>query len=153
MTEALSKMPPTTHFHLAMDRWSEPFWTAAAEHRLEIARCPSCQRFRMPPSPFCASCQASGQEWVPVSGAGRVYSFTLITNPPFAEAADHLPYAPALVELDDAPGVRLVSAIIDAPLDRIAIGSRVALVWQDLPGVASIPRFILAEPDAPAPAA
>jgi uncharacterized OB-fold protein len=152
MTNIVSQAPPTTYFHLATDRWSEPFWTATTQHRLEIPRCTSCRRFRMPPSPFCPSCQSQEQEWVSVSGAGTVYSFTLITNPPFPEAADHLPYAPALVELDDAPGVRLVSAVVDAPLDRIAIGSRVSLVWQDLPDGVTLPRFKLTDPD-PAAAA
>lgn len=145
MANNISQAPPTTYFHLATDRWSEPFWAAAAEHRLVIPRCADCGRFQMPPSPFCPSCQSQAQDWVAVSGEGAIYSFTLITNPPFPEAAAHVPYVPALVELDGAPGVRLVSAIVDAPLEEIAIGSPVTLVWQDLPDNVALPRFRLTE--------
>jgi uncharacterized OB-fold protein len=145
MTKILSKAPPTTHFHLATDRWTEPFWEATARHRLEIPRCGDCGLFRMPPSPFCASCQSQNIEWIEVSGAGAVYSFTIITNPPFPEAAEHLPYLPAIIELDGAPGVRLVSALIDAPIDQVEIGSRVDLCWQDMPDGVTLPRFRLSD--------
>ena len=146
MTSPVSLAPPTTHFHLETDIWTAPFWQATAEHRLQIPRCGACGRFRMPPSPFCPACQSQAVEWVPVEGTGTVYSFTIIVNPPFPEAAAHVPYLPAIIELDGAPGVRLVSAIIGAPLDQVAIGARVTLSWQDLPeGGASLPRFRLQE--------
>ena len=144
MNAAISKTPPLTYFHLETDRWTEPFWEATAAHRLDIPRCAACSRFRMPPSPFCPACQSSDVEWMTVNGEGTVYSFTIITNPPFPEAADYLPYVPVIVEPDGAPGVRLVSALIDAPLDAIAIGARVTLVWEDCADGVTLPRFRLA---------
>lgn len=143
MTSATTKNPPLTYFQLATDRWTEPFWEASAERRLKIPRCGECGRFQMPPGPFCPSCQSSEQQWVEVSGRGTIFSFTLITNPPFPEAVEHLPYAPALFELDEAPGVRLVSAVVNAPLERIQIGAAVRLCWQDLPDGKAVPRFEL----------
>jgi len=143
-TKTLSLPPPTTYFHLVMDRWSEPFWRAAGEHRLEIPRCCKCGRFRMPPSAYCATCQSQEVAWVQVAGTGTVYTYTIITNPPFAEAAAHVPYIPAVIELDDAPGARLISAIVGAPPGDVAIGSRVKVIWQDLPDGAVLPRFELA---------
>lgn len=145
MTKLLSKAPPTTHFHLATDRWTEPFWQATARHQLQIPRCGDCGRFRMPPGPFCAACQSQAVEWVEVAGTGAIYSFTIITNPPFPEAADHLPYVPAIIELDGAPGARIVSAVIDSPIEQVEIGSRVALAWQDLPDGVTLPRFRLSD--------
>ena len=145
MSNAFSKMPPMTHFHLAMDRWSEPFWQATAGQKLKIPRCKDCGRFRMPPSPFCAVCQSQNVEWVELSGNGAVYSFTIITNAPFPEAVENLPYLPAIVELDGAPGVRLVSAVVDAPIAQVEIGSRVSLVWQVLPDGVTVPRFRLSD--------
>jgi uncharacterized OB-fold protein len=141
----VSLMPPTTHFHLETDRWSAPFWKATAEHRLQIPRCGACERFRMPPSAFCPACQSQAVDWVTVEGTGTVYSYTIITNAPFAEAAAHVPYVPALIELDGAPGVRLVSAVVGAPLAQVAIGAKVALSWQDLAEGISVPRFTLVE--------
>lgn len=145
LSTTVSLAPPTTHFHLEIDRWTEPFWKATAEHRLQIPRCGACGRFRMPPSAFCPACQSQAVDWVTVEGTGTVYSFTIITNPPFPEAAAHVPYVPALIELDGAPGVRLVSAVVGSPLERVAIGARVALSWQDLPDGVSVPRFTLLE--------
>ena len=144
-TTLLSKVPPTTHFHLATDRWTEPFWQATARHELQLPRCGECGQFRMPPGPFCPACQSSAVEWVELAGTGTVYSFTIITNPPFPEAVEHLPYVPAIVEIDGAPGARIVSAIVDAPIDQVEIGSRVALVWQDLPDGVVLPRFRLSD--------
>ncbi|WP_244135772.1 MULTISPECIES: Zn-ribbon domain-containing OB-fold protein [Burkholderia] len=82
-------------------------------------------------------------EWVTVPGTGTIYSFTIITNPPFPEAAAHVPYVPAVVEVDGAPGVRLVSAIVGAPLEDVTIGSRVSVTWQDLSDGVALPRFAL----------
>lgn len=141
--KTLSLAPPTTYFHLATDRWSEPFWRATRDHRLDIPRCGACGRFRMPPSAYCPACQSQEVEWVTVPGTGTIYTFTIISNPPFPEAAAHVPYVPAVVELDGAPGVRLVSAIVGAPLSEVTIGARVSVIWQDLPDDTTLPRFKL----------
>jgi uncharacterized OB-fold protein len=151
MSSNISKAPPTTHFHLAMDRWSEPFWQAAASHRLSIQRCADCGKPRMPPTAFCAACQSQNTDWVDVPGTGTIYSFTIITHPPFPEAVEHLPYVPAIIEIDGMPGVRLISAIIGAALEDVRIGAPVSLEWEDLaenpqedlPWAVALPRFRL----------
>ena len=38
---------------------TEPFWAAAAEHRLVLPRCTNCATFRFPPAAFCWVCRAS----------------------------------------------------------------------------------------------
>ena len=133
MSSNISKTPPVTHFHLATDRYSEPFWEATKSHRLTVQHCTDCGKLRLPPSAFCAVCQSSNLDWVEAPGTGTIYSFTIITLPPFPEAAEHLPYVPAIIELDGMPGVRLISAIIGAALEDVRIGAPVALEWQDLP--------------------
>jgi uncharacterized OB-fold protein len=151
MSSNISKTPPVTHFHLATDRWSEPFWQATTSHRLLIQRCAACAKPRMPPTAFCAACQSSDTDWAEVSGKGKIYSFTIITLPPFPEAAEHLPYVPAIIELDEVPGVRLISAVVGAALEDVRIGAAVALEWQDLPDnlqdgspwAVALPRFHL----------
>jgi uncharacterized protein len=57
-------------------------------------------------------------EWTPVSGLGTVYAVTVVRPRPPAEA-----YPVVLVDLDE--GVRVMSTVIDAPLEAIAIGLRV----------------------------
>ncbi len=98
----------------------------------------------MPPSPFCHACQSQAVEWVELSGRGRIYTFSIVDYPVIPAVKDSLPYVPAVIELADAGGTRLISNIVGAPLDRIAIGAEVSVAWEDhAPGV-SIPRFSLA---------
>jgi uncharacterized OB-fold protein len=79
-------------------------------------------------------------EWVP-PGQARVYSFTILPVPQ-GEGLPPLRRIPALVAFDDAPGVRLVSALVDAPIDKVAIDARVVVDW--VPGANTpVPVFRL----------
>jgi uncharacterized OB-fold protein len=49
------------------------------------------------------------------------------------------------VELDEQPGLRFTSTVVDAPLDEIRIGRRVRLAWRER-GDAPLPVFELDEP-------
>jgi uncharacterized OB-fold protein len=62
---------------------------------------------------------AADLEWVPASGAGTLYSFTIVRN---KQPADD--YVIALVDL--AEGVRMMSRVIDVPHADLRIGMRLA---------------------------
>jgi uncharacterized OB-fold protein len=123
-----SVCPDCSSLEIPADLWTQPFWDAAAAHTLLMPRCGDCGRFRWPPGPFCPACHSQRVEWVP-PGRARIYSFTLI--PESVKEAGQAPrvLAPALVEFDDAPGVRLVASIVDAPLDVITIGAELKVGW------------------------
>jgi uncharacterized OB-fold protein len=141
---AIARWPSLDGLVIATDAWTRPFWDAAAEHRLVVQRCTDCQRLRMPPTPFCPACRSQACEWPELSGRGVIYSFTIVATAVTPRHADHVPYVPALIEPLDAPGVRLVSNVVDAPLAAIRIGAEVEVVWQDGPAGLSVPRFRLA---------
>jgi uncharacterized OB-fold protein len=145
MADMLTKAPPAALFKLVTDQWTEPFWTAAASHQLRVSRCADCGRFRMPPSPFCAGCQSQRIEWVTLNGRGSIYSYTIISTPIIAEAVDSVPYVPAVIEVDGAPGVRLISCVVGARLSDIRIGSTVEVFWDDLSDGVTVPRFRLSQ--------
>jgi uncharacterized OB-fold protein len=126
---------------LTPDTWTEPFWVACAEHRLVIPRCTSCGTFRMPPSPFCFVCQAKEIEWVEQSGAGTVYSFTIVRHAVIPEVAESVPYVPAVIELPDAPGARLVCQLVGVDPETVHIGMPVVVVWDDVADDVAIPKF------------
>ena len=109
---------------VAMDSWTEPFWSAAAQKRLVVPRCKDCGYVRWPPGPFCPSCQGQATEWVS-PGTGRLYSFTII----FAERTRTECIVPVLIRFADAGGVILLSTLIDASLDAIAIDHEVVVDW------------------------
>jgi hypothetical protein len=56
--------------------------------------------------------------------------------------ADDLPYVLALVELDEQPGLRMVTNIIDSELSEITAGAPVEVTFEQR-GEWSIPQFRL----------
>ena len=86
--------------------------------------------FGTTPNTLCPGCSSSHWTWSPVSGRGHIHTFT-ITHQPFSMSwAERLPYAVAVVELEE--GVRLVSDLPEGDLDRIEIGQPVEVFFEDL---------------------
>jgi uncharacterized OB-fold protein len=94
----------------------------------------------MPPTPFCPSCQSQNTQWVQLPGTGQVYSFAVCTRSPFPDVADFV-YAPVVVELDEAPGVRLVSNLVELAVPDIHIGLRVRVGWNPITNGWKLPIF------------
>jgi uncharacterized OB-fold protein len=143
MTSAITKSPPGSMFKLVVDQWTQPFWDAARAHRLVVPRCAQCGTFRLPPTPFCPSCQSQAIDWVQLSGRGTVYSYSIVTRAIIPEMEPCLPYITAVVELPDAGGTRLVTNVVGAPVDQVMVGSAVHVVWDELADGVTVPRFKL----------
>ena len=76
-----------------------------------------------------------------MSGRGRVHSYTLthyVFHPAFADA---VPYPVALVELEEDPGVRIVSNLVQIDPRRIRSGMAVEVVFEDVSEEISLPMF------------
>lgn len=115
----LASTIPGEHVRIAVNKDTEPFWQAAKERRLVAPQCADCKKFRLPPTPFCPSCQSKAVNWVELSGAATVYSFAVVHGFP---GMPELVLVPAVLDLPDAPGARLVSNVVDiAPAD-VSIG-------------------------------
>ena len=95
------------------DRDTQAFWDAVAEHRLVVQRCSECGRWIWQPRPICPTCHASDPVWTDVSGDARVVSWTVLRPPVLTVWQDKLPFVILLVELDDAPGVRMIGQLVD----------------------------------------
>lgn len=132
---------PAALVDLHPDPHTEPFWAAAREHRLVAPRCQACGRFRMPPTPFCPGCRRQGVDWVELCGRGTVYSFTVSHQAFVPQLKDHVPFVVAVVEPEDAPGIRLVTNLVGTETDDVRIGMPVEVVWDDVHEHATIPRF------------
>jgi uncharacterized OB-fold protein len=101
------------------------FWAALQNGTLCIQQCASCATLRHPPRPQCARCGETRHEWRSVSGAGEVWSFTVIYPPTLPAFADRTPYNAVVVRLDE--GVFLVTNLVDCPISELAVGLRVEL--------------------------
>ncbi|WP_399926385.1 Zn-ribbon domain-containing OB-fold protein [Streptomyces kanamyceticus] len=130
-----------------------PFWAYAARGELRIQTCTTCAEPRFPPRPCCPHCQSFDTTWRRMSGHGRIWSY-VIPHPPLLPAyAAHAPYNTILVELADAPRIRLVGNLVttpDAPLNsvdpaKLRIGAKVQAVFADVAGT-TVPRWILERP-------
>lgn len=106
---AAAQLPPKP----IADRDTQPFWDAVAEHKLVVPRCTSCERWIWQPRPLCPYCHAADPAWHEVSGSARVVSWTALHPPVLTVWADKLPFVILLVELDDAPGVRMIGQLVD----------------------------------------
>jgi uncharacterized OB-fold protein len=118
---------------------TEPFWEAAKTHRLTACRCGNCGAFRMPPSPYCPKCQSSAVEWPDLPGTGTVFSFAICTHDP--KTGEPYVYVPVVVDLDGAPGARLVSNLTGIDADAVTVGMRVTVDWNPIEGGWVLPVF------------
>jgi len=143
MTAPLAKRPPDAGFTLVTNAWTSPFWEAAQQQRLVAPRCAGCGHFRMPPSPFCPKCHSQAIDWVTLSGSGRLFSYTVVVRAVLPGMEDFLPYVPAVIELPDADGVRVISNIVDVALDRLRVDADVQVVWDKIGDQITLPRFTL----------
>ena len=102
------------------DKIALPWWEAAAQHRLVVQRCASCGHMRLPPAPVCPECRSMESDWHEVSGRGEVYTYTIVHRP--IAANQELPYVIAVIALEDAGGVRIISNVVGAKPDDVEIG-------------------------------
>jgi uncharacterized protein len=114
------------------DPETKPFWDAAAAGRLLLGKCRACGKVHYYPRTICPFCFSAETEFLAASGAGVVYSFSIMrrTTPP---------YAIAYVTL--AEGVTMMTNIVDCDLDAIRIGQAVRLVWKPSEGGPPVPMF------------
>ncbi len=136
------------------DEDGAPFWEYAARGELRVQTCTECTAPRFPPRPCCPHCQSFDSHWRTTSGRGHIWSF-VVPHPPLLPAyAAQAPYNAVVVELADAPRIRLVGNVVadaDARLDsvdpaRLRIGAPVRAVFHTPPGGVTVPRWVLERP-------
>jgi uncharacterized OB-fold protein len=128
-----------------VDERSAPFWEAATEHVLMLARCGRCSRFSHPPDLVCPQCHHSDPQFTfqPVSGRGTVRSWVVVRQS-FVPGFDaDVPFVLVDVALDAADGVRLIGRLLDGPDALLSIGDTVHLAFEDLAPHVSVPAFEL----------
>jgi len=139
--EPMAKLPPAELINLTPDVFTVHFWDAAREHRLVVPRCTSCGTYRFPPSAFCYVCRTQEVEYVEQSGRGTLYSYTVAWHPLLPDVSDSVPYIPAVVELPDTGGVRLIANLVDVRPSEVRIGMDLELVWRDVHDDVTVPTF------------
>ena len=122
---------------------TEPFWRATAEGRLLLLRCDTCRTVVWYPRSFCPDCGGRELTWEDAAGTGTVYSFT-VTRRGQGPWRDVGLYVMAYVELDEGP--RMLTNIVECPVDAVRVGQRVTVVFSDTGEGAALPRFRPVDP-------
>lgn len=137
----------TTPFRLLprLDDDNRAFWTGGERNELLIVRCNACGYYIHPPAPVCGRCWSRDVAPTAVSGRGTVTSVT-VNHQPWNPTMP-VPYAIALIDLVEQPGLRLMANIVGCDPEDVAIGDPVRVVFEHHEDV-WIPLF---EPDGTAP--
>ena len=94
------------------------YWTSGERDELVLPVCDDCGRAQHPSMTVCPDCRSTRLTSTPI-GKGGVVVGVSINHQPWIPGFDP-PYAVAIVELDDAPGVRLTANLVNLDLERDA---------------------------------
>jgi uncharacterized protein len=125
-------LPPLTELN-------RPFWTGGARGELLILRCPTCGYWVHPPGSPCPECGGGGLVAEPVSGRGRVFTYTVNWHPFNPEAP--VPVLIAIVELPEQEGLRFTTNIVGCDPGDVRIGLPVEARFEQH-GEVWVPVFI-----------
>jgi uncharacterized OB-fold protein len=114
------------------------FWTGGAEGELRIAHCANCGYYLHPPTPRCPKCWSEDVAPSAVSGRGSVYSYTINRQQWMPDL--EVPFVLAVVELDEQPGLRLITTLVDCGPEAVEIGMPVEVTFVAR-GEAFVPLF------------
>ena len=114
------------------------FWTGGRQGELLITRCTSCGYYLHPPSPRCPKCLSDAVAPSAVSGRGTVYSYTI--NRQAWVPGLEVPFVLAIVELDEQPGLRLMTNLVECLPEEAAIGMPVEVAFVER-GEVFVPVF------------
>lgn len=98
----------------AVQACDKRYFDALADGRFEIPRCRDCGKLHFFPRVCCPHCGSQALDWVAPSGRGIVYSVTVV------RAREGSDYTVVLVNLQEGP--RLMSRVVDIPVDAVRIG-------------------------------
>jgi uncharacterized protein len=119
---------------------SKPFFEATKENKLLIQYCSSCKKYQFYPRVFCMNCYSDTIELVEASGNGKVYSYTVVYKTQDKNMEQKVPYAVALIDLDE--GVRLMSHVVDIDVKDIVVDMDVSVVFRETVDEYKLPQFV-----------
>lgn len=123
---------------VAPDDLDAPFWDACRDQTFLLHRCTECGRAYWPAS-TCVDHGSAPMRWEPGSGRGEVHTYTVVHHPYDRSLVDKVPYAIAVVRLDEGPFFH--SDIVGCDPAEVRVGMRVRVVYDALDKDTVIPRF------------
>jgi uncharacterized OB-fold protein len=110
-----------------LEKQSSYFWTGGANGQLLIARCARCHRYQHPSFERCDACGNDELIPSPVSGRGRVATFTI--NEEAWTPGMSVPFVFAVIELAEQSALYVFSNILVSP-EQVRIGMPVSVCFE-----------------------
>lgn len=122
---------------------NKPFWDGCRDHKLMAQRCTTCQEWRYPVADVCPNCLSTGFEWRELSGRGELLSYIVIHRGYHPYWALRVPYNVAFIQLDE--GLRMFSNIVGTPNEKLAVGQRVTVTFEQRDEDLVVPVFTVVD--------
>ena len=106
--------------------------------QLLLQRCRECRQYVHYPRVICPHCRGLDLDWHEACGRGRVYSFSIVHQPPAPRWKDRVPYILAVVDLEEGP--RMMCDIVDCDFERLRCGMPVLVTFEERDGRV-LPQF------------
>ena len=114
------------------DPLTAEFFAGAQRNELVIPRCDSCRRWVWYPEPECPDCTSTELTWTKTSGNGRLFSWAVVQRPFLPAFAEMVPFVTALVALEEAPEVRIVTYVVDVEPAALAADLPLSVTFRPL---------------------
>lgn len=109
------------------------FWDGCSSGELRYQACEVCGTVQLIPRSFCSHCQSRELAWKPSSAIGTVLSFTVVRRAPTPDFQAEVPYAIAIVDMDE--GFRLMVNCNAELQPTLAIGQKVRIGFKEVEGM------------------
>lgn len=119
---------------------TQGFWDGAKAGELRLQRCSDCSNVYFPPRPFCPKCGSRSVAWFTASGHGRLFSY-VINHRPAPGFQDEVPYAIAVVELDEGPRMMTNLVDIEQTPEALQLDLPLEVTFEQVSEEISLPKF------------
>ncbi|MEM2946849.1 MAG: Zn-ribbon domain-containing OB-fold protein [Candidatus Bathyarchaeia archaeon] len=106
----------------------EQFYKNISQKKLLGGKCRKCGKIHLPPRQLCDKCLSTEFEWTELSTSGKLITYTIIHVAP-TQFQSMAPYAVGIIQLED--GVKIPGMIKDVPLDKIKVGMRLKMEFEE----------------------
>lgn len=115
-----------------------PFWEACKQGRFRLHRCGLCDRSYWPAS-RCIEHGDRDMRWVESSGAGELYTYTIMHHAFSRTLAAKTPYVVGVIKLEEGPFFH--SNVVGVPIEQIKVGMALKAEMTDHESGITIPTF------------
>lgn len=118
---------------------SKVFWNGCKEKKLLYQNCKECGEIIFMPKYLCPNCMSHNLDWKQSTGKGKIHTFTVTYDSAPPEFMSDLPYALAVVILEE--GFRMMSNIVECDYNKLTCDMPVEVVFDPVTPEITLPKF------------